>query len=238
MLEQARVAARTCLTLFAFGCGGVIDPSSGSADASASADASTPIDGGPVDATLSDASDDVAADAGPDRTPTCGPINCHGGCCRDGQCLSGSEDTRCGFGGQLCVDCTTFGWFCGTFDVGMPHADACIPPGATPFGPPCNWASCLRCCQGDVCVDGNTSEACGSHGQPCVACTGALERCDILGNTGQCVGFGPCNPTNCSGCCDASGACVDSVALGLCGTGGVACQKCALDQVCRYGQCE
>jgi hypothetical protein len=241
-------AARACLAFFALGCGrsGLDAASSGG---SAGDDASVAIDAAAADVTSSDddasvrdAAEESPADAPPDRAPICGPVSCENGCCSNGKCLRGSENTSCGFGGQACVDCTSFGWYCETFDVGNPSSDACVSPDAGGlFSGDCNWVNCLGCCQGNVCIHtSNLPETCGSHGQPCVTCTGPFERCMLTGPfaEGQCVGSGPCNPTNCSGCCDASGACVDPVALGLCGTSGVACRKCTPDQVCRYGQCE
>jgi hypothetical protein len=46
-------------------------------------------------------------------SPTCSPASCLDGCCGpDGICYVDGADTKCGFSGVACVDCTQLGQVC------------------------------------------------------------------------------------------------------------------------------
>lgn len=96
----------------------------------------------------------------------------------------------------------------------------------------CKPETCAGCCLAGKCVAGNTQEACGSGGLPCVVCEGK-DSCA----QGQCLPYGDkCNPTNCMGCCKAD-SCVAGDTKEACGKGGLACEACASSQKCEQGSC-
>ncbi len=150
-------------------------------------------------------------------TPTCGPQNC-AGCCLGNACLSGSDSTACGFGGQQCTDCATFGASC--------EGQSCV---NNQF---CNPQNCPGCCEGNVCVPGFDSAACGFGGQQCQDCVAFAETC----NGGVCSSQS-CGPQNCPGCCEGD-TCVPGFDPGECGFGGQQCQDCiAFGESCNGGFC-
>lgn len=80
---------------------------------------------------------------------------------------------------------------------------------------------------------------CLKEGQPC-----NNDRLCCPGRTGRTCQDGACQvATNaceetCSGCCDGEGACLPGTAdPSACGSGGVACQTCAENQICEQGAC-
>lgn len=80
---------------------------------------------------------------------------------------------------------------CGTSDDRAPGADASTLPDAGPAsgggpdgstGQTCDPSSCAGCCADGVCVEGTTSDACGTGGETCATC-----------QAGQTCGAGTCD---------------------------------------------
>lgn len=109
---------------------------------------------------------------------TCGPSNC-AGCCNFSNpilCLPGTATFRCGFGGATCMGCPA-GQQCRPllYDAG----GVCVPNDT------CDPATCTGCCIGNLCAQGNQSNACGIGGVACQDC--GADLCD----NGRCTCGGP-----------------------------------------------
>lgn len=156
--------------------------------------------------------------------PTCGPGNCTG-CCFGETCITGTEATACGNGGQECVNCAGQGAVC---QPASPSGGICI----TPTG--CGPQNCPGCCTGDICNAGNGVTQCGAQGQACQNCAQFGEACN---NAGQCVGGQVCSPENCPGCCEGN-ACVPGTDSSACGFAGNQCNDCAAEgESCQSQTC-
>ena len=158
-------------------------------------------------------------------TASCGPQNC-GGCCRNGQCLAGTDSTACGKGGATCSTC---GANQQCVPNGQPNERTCQNL------PACGPQNCAGCCVGNQCVLNVTPARCGANGAACKACNPG-ETC----NSGVCQPAGACNPGNCAGCCIGD-ICAVGTQNTACGTNGKQCDNCsgkAPPQVCQGGQCE
>jgi hypothetical protein len=108
--------------------------------------------------------------------------------------------------------------------------------GATSAGPDgaaqvakCTPANCNGCCRDDKCLDGTTTDTCGTGAAGCQIC-GGQQKC----TAGQCKE--PCGPNNCAGCCDGD-TCVAGNANDKCGGSGEACTSCGASLVCSNKQC-
>lgn len=134
----------------------------------------------------------------------CDSTTCPEGCCSaEGHCETAKADAECGHQGAACVDCTVQGSVC------VDYAGSC--------------AECNPDCDGKACGD---SDGCGG------ACNGFCATGTCVVNDSSFVnGCYPCNPTTCTGCCDADGKCVYGGTQHTCGTDGVSCFDCG-DQEC------
>jgi hypothetical protein len=149
-------------------------------------------------------------------TAACGPQNCKG-CCFGDQCLTGTDPTACGAGGEQCLNCASIGEAC---IAGGGVGGSCQPP-PTPCGP----MTCPGCCSGMICQPGFANDACGLMGQVCQDCK-PFGQGAICSN-GVCVPPPPlCNSATCPGCCDVTGACQPGFVDGQCGQLGASCQNC------------
>ena len=126
-------------------------------------------------------------------------------------------------GGDAAVPTSTAG---DAHDSGRPsppglEPDADASQGDAPRGP-CNANNCSGgCCSGDTCIETPSPQACGSFGQPCVACPPG----DIC--KGGCAGpVANCGPLNCPGCCLGPNTCSTGTFDVACGTGGQQCSRC------------
>jgi hypothetical protein len=137
----------------------------------------------------------------------CNQVSC-GGCCVGDICAVGTQNTACGAGGDVCLNCTNQGRLC---QAGVCQSQNCGP------------ATCPNgCCDGNTCVLGTQDDACGSTGgASCSNCTASNQACQDR------VCRERCGPNNCSGCCQSNNACVIGVANNACGAEGVACANCA-----------
>lgn len=101
----------------------------------------------------------------------CSTANCSG-CCRDGECLGGTDPFACGQGGMACATCG-------------PSASC---PAAICVEPDCDPTTCKDgCCDAaGACQQGRSAEVCGTGGADCAACT-AEQGCVA----GKCVDKGP-----------------------------------------------
>jgi hypothetical protein len=87
----------------------------------------------------------------------CNASNCANGCClMTGDCAAGTENERCGTGGEACVYCMDANQECRDHKCQLK---------------PCS-ARCDGCCNGETCIGlGSTNDsACGKGGQACVSC--------------------------------------------------------------------
>jgi hypothetical protein len=58
-----------------------------------------------------------------------GPIPACGGCCTNGNCVLGTDDTACGIANSECTDCTLSTDVCNVKKPGTPPVGAlCLPP--------------------------------------------------------------------------------------------------------------
>jgi hypothetical protein len=144
----------------------------------------------------------------------CNPTTCPNGCCKGGQCMSGTSQTACGTGGLACVFCA-IDQICAEGSCGTCDATTCAD----------------GCCEGNRCRPGNTDELCGTGGAACEACSDK-EQCDS-----QACGPAPCGPKTCTGCCDAQGTCQTGDTDQECGTGGKACETCQGSLFCINNSC-
>lgn len=103
----------------------------------------------------------------------------------------------------------------------------------TEAGGSCDPSSCIGCCMAGTCMAGNTINACGAAGLPCVQCQSG-EAC----LQGQCVkSTGKCSASTCpSGCC-LGDTCTAGNTATACGKGGAACASCAAGQKCDSQSC-
>jgi hypothetical protein len=159
----------------------------------------------------------------------CDASNCPG-CCVGDQCLMGNGDDACGQKGQACTSCTDIGETCAASPGGN--------GGQCQGTPMCGPQNCGGCCNGNTCVTGSDSIACGKQGQQCANCTAAGQTCVPAGqpNERTCQTPVTCNAANCPGCC-VGNACVVATTPAACGKGGAACQSCAPNEACAAGVC-
>ena len=110
---------------------------------------------------------------------------------------------------------TLFGDSSSFEDSPLPGRDA-APDGSTTCG------DCPGCCQGTVCLRGESTDACGIYGYACVACPHGASCFK-----GACSIPDPnCGPSNCAGCCLDANTCSFGTAPDACGFGGADCQGC------------
>ena len=158
----------------------------------------------------------------------CDATNCKG-CCVGDQCLGGFDNLACGGLGQACRSCTQTGQTCKPGPNGLGQCQGT----AT-----CSPANCGGCCNGNVCVAGSDSIACGKQGQACTNCTASGRQCVPQGqpNERTCQAAVLCGPANCPGCC-VGNACVVATTRAACGAGGEACKVCGANDSCKAGAC-
>jgi hypothetical protein len=161
---------------------------------------------------------DVALDARIEASHEAGASDgcaCLGGCCDEaGACQAGTAIDLCGSVGQACDDCTSYELPCAPVDGG---GGVC----ASEKVVTCTPESCGGCCQGDTCQIDAGITACGTGGEPCVACP-LGSSC----NAGACVGSETCGPASCVGCC-AGSTCLPGNTSAACGANGQACEPCS-----------
>ncbi len=153
--------------------------------------------------------------------PTCGPSTC-AGCCQGNVCYAGYATQECGYGGVQCLDCAQFGDTC--------QNQTCVPPSV------CNPQTCsYGCCEGNTCVVGTSSYACGYGGGQCQDCASFGYACQNQ----ACSPPTGCSPTTCPyGCCQGN-VCQPGTTGSACGTGGGACQYCpSPGTTCQGGYCQ
>ena len=150
----------------------------------------------------------------------CNPTNC-AGCCEGAVlCSTGVSDNACGRGGAGCQRCIPSE---GTGQCAPQQGGGGLCNGVVS----CNANNCGGCCEGNVCLAGDTQSLCGNGGEACHAC--GSEQC-VLGppggsGGGQCLNAGSCGPGSCQGCCEGVG-CAYGNQDTACGTGGAACEDC------------
>jgi len=161
--------------------------------------------------------------------PACNPTNCTG-CCQGSGCFPGTAQTQCGFSGQACTNCAALGESC---MAAGPEGGTCTPQ------PLCNGSNCAGCCQGDLCLPGNSPNQCGSGGAQCTDCSTFGESCQPAGAFGGfCSGSTGCSSATCKGCCDGAGNCAAGSSSTACGLGGQICIDCsAASGTCSGGVC-
>ncbi|MCA9665320.1 MAG: hypothetical protein KC503_07020 [Myxococcales bacterium] len=153
----------------------------------------------------------------PDAPPgSCGVANC-AGCCSGGVCYGGTETTRCGTTGALCVDCSAAG--------------SCVSQRCSQCTPSCSG---VVCGQGDgcggACVAGSgcTPSACTPvcAGKPC----GDADGCGSVCVAGS--GCTSCTPSCADAICGAADGCG-----GTCAAGSGCCPSCPQFKTCRASNC-
>ena len=100
----------------------------------------------------------------------------------------------------------------------------------------CGPETCDGCCVNNQCIrPGNSDNACGMGGDPCLNCERAGSSCQGT-SCGQ-----RCDSSNCTGCCDVvTGQCLNfaqQVSEGVCGEGGGGCTRCGSGRRCSEGEC-
>ncbi len=92
---------------------------------------------------------------------TCQNTACNGCVTGAGTCLSTSQqsNSQCGANGNSCVAC--------------PGGSTCQSGACVPTTPTCGPGNCNGCCQGNTCVGGTTTSACGAGGNACTSCSGS-----------------------------------------------------------------
>ena len=153
-------------------------------------------------------------------TQACGPATCPNGCCDDkGTCVSGTNDSACGTGGQACS-------WCPPDSACDPYYQQCV--GMQECGP---W-NCSGCCDYyGSCNWGGESWACGVGGNYCQDCSSMGLSCDPYSYS--CQQTEECGPWNCDGCCDYYGYCNWGGDDWACGWGGNYCDDCwSMGAVC------
>jgi hypothetical protein len=141
--------------------------------------------------------------------PDCNPVNC-AGCCVGDICAVGTQNTACGAGGGLCLNCAN-------------QAPPRVCQSGVCQAPACGPATCPNgCCSGNTCVTGTQDNACGATGGgACTDCSATNQVCQGR----QCRE--KCSPANCAGCCQNDNLCATGIANNTCGSGGVACTNCS-----------
>ncbi len=159
----------------------------------------------------------------------CDVTNC-AGCCVGDQCLPGNNDKACGDKGQACSSCLDMGQSCSPF----PNSAG----GQCQGMPKCGPDNCAGCCNGNVCVSGSDTVACGTNGAQCTNCGATGKTCIPPGqpNAGTCQAPVTCNAATCPGCC-VGNACVVATTPAECGKGGATCQPCGMNETCTGGVC-
>lgn len=166
-------------------------------------------------------------------TRTCGTGKCDAtncaGCCVGDQCLMGTASSACGVKGQTCTSCAATGRTC------LPSAGG---GGTCEGAPTCGPANCGGCCDGNTCVGGSDSIACGKQGQACTNCAATGRTCVPLGQPDErtCQTPVTCNAANCPGCC-VGNACVVATTPAACGKSGEVCKACGANESCTSGVC-
>lgn len=158
----------------------------------------------------------------------CDASNCNG-CCVGDKCLTGVDRQACGAKGEACKDCGATGQNCSGFATSG---------GQCTGTPTCGPANCGGCCQGNTCVIGADSVACGKGGQACADCSATGKTCAPLGDPNERTCQTPtCNPGNCpNGCCSGT-SCINPATPTACGKSGVACVACGVNETCTNGVC-
>lgn len=143
---------------------------------------------------------------------TCSPSTCSG-CCANGKCYPGTDNSTCGGQGAVCATCSS--------------AETCSGGICTTGSGNCG-ASCQGCCAPNgACISpANTAAACGQGGAACQICS-----------SGQLCAAGHCSGGTCSGCLDATGTCQAGTSNAQCGLGGNACVACTGSQMCMGQEC-
>lgn len=134
-----------------------------------------------------------------------------GGCCVGDICAVGTQQTACGAGGDLCLNCANL------TPARVCQSGACQVPA-------CGPTTCPNgCCSGNTCVVGTQDNACGpTGGAACTDCAASNRLCQNR----QCVE--KCGPSSCGGCCRANNSCnVSGTDNAACGQGGAACSNCS-----------
>ena len=108
--------------------------------------------------------------------PPCGPETCPGCCNGAGECVSGDSKGVCGSGGEACGACSLEQECEVKPGGGTPAAGQCVDAGCA--------SSCNGCCDGDTCLGGAATEACGKGGAQCQDC-GSSAMC--AATTGKCA---------------------------------------------------
>ena len=88
----------------------------------------------------------------------------------------------------------------------------------------CSAANCPGCCDPFTgqCRPGDQSTLCGASGIACKVCnTGVGQTCTNKACTG-----GPCDATNCAGCCANTTTCITPQTSSQCGLNGASCVSC------------
>jgi hypothetical protein len=99
----------------------------------------------------------------------------------------------------------------------------------------CGPQNCgFGCCNGSVCLSGNSNNACGFGGAQCYDCTQVGDVCQGQ----QCVSKMTCNAQTCPfGCCQGN-TCLPGNMDGACGVAGQQCQNCTSQgETCQNQQC-
>lgn len=153
----------------------------------------------------------------------CNAETCANGCCLGNQCLGGLEETTCGGGGAECENCDATGRACSPNPQGV--------GGVCTGTPSCSASTCSGCCDGDFCLPGGDSTACGGGANTCDVCD-ANEQCVL----GVCQLVGGCNATTCpSGCC-LGDQCLPGSDVNACGIAGDQCANCQIQGETCTGQ--
>ena len=102
----------------------------------------------------------------------CNAGNCYG-CCQGETCITATNDTACGYGGGMCMPCTS--------------KQTC--KGGQCVETTCDSTNCTGCCDTTkVCQNGTTDSVCGKGGAACAACTSTqacLSQACTLKSSGQ-----------------------------------------------------
>ena len=215
---------KTCSRSGCANCRGCCDRSSGTERCVSGIDANACGVGGAscTDCSVQGRACDITS--GACTTARCGPDNCKG-CCVGDKCLPGTDPLSCGQSGQQCISCATQGQTCQSTGGG----------GRCVGTPTCGPANCNGCCNGNTCVTGADSTACGTRGAACRNCAATGQTCN--GATRVCETPVTCNAANCPGCC-AGNNCVIATTPAACGKGGQACFACAPNEACNAGVCQ
>lgn len=167
----------------------------------------------------------------------CDPSNCVGCCDTSGNCQIGVALSACGTNGAACAACTggmtcTLGTCRFQNNAGGGSGGGSAGGGSAGGGAGGGSAGCSQtcsgCCQGNTCMGGSSTTACGTLGLTCSACTGA-----------QTCSGGICIDSTCSGCVNGSNCVLPANETNTqCGSFGVSCNDCtATGGTCSNGSC-